>query len=106
MALLILEQLDLRVDQQWINTAAIAIQRIPIGMGYHILKDLFQTVALLRNILDHISKSTGAGLVGKYWDRLFCAMGEQLFCFYEVVWDCFSESNLFSQYSVIQFSVF
>lgn len=106
MALLILEQLDLRVDQQWINTAAIAIQRIPIGMGYHILKDLFQTVALLRNILDHISKSTGAGLVGKYWDRLFCAMGEQLFCFYEVVWDCFSESNLLSQYSVIQFSVF
>lgn len=38
MALLISEQLDPRVDQQWINMAAIAVQRIPIGMGYHILK--------------------------------------------------------------------
>lgn len=28
MALLILEQLDLRVDQQWINMAAITSQRI------------------------------------------------------------------------------
>lgn len=28
MALLILEQLDLRVDQQWINMAAITPQRI------------------------------------------------------------------------------
>lgn len=38
MALLILEQLDLRVDQQWINMTPINVQRIPIGMGYHILK--------------------------------------------------------------------
>ncbi len=38
MALLILEQLDLRVDQQWINTAAFARLRIPIGVGYRIFK--------------------------------------------------------------------
>lgn len=38
MALLILEQLDPRVDQQWINMAAVAVQRISIGMGYHIMK--------------------------------------------------------------------
>lgn len=33
MALLILEQLDLRVDQQWINMAATTAQSISIGMG-------------------------------------------------------------------------
>lgn len=33
MALLILEQLDRRVDQQWINTAPIAGQKDPTGMG-------------------------------------------------------------------------
>lgn len=38
MALLILQQLDPRVDQQWINMAAITVQMILIGMGYHILK--------------------------------------------------------------------
>lgn len=27
------------VDQQWIITAASTLQMIPIGMGYHILKD-------------------------------------------------------------------
>lgn len=38
MALLILEQLDPRVDQQWINMAAITARRIPVGVGDHILK--------------------------------------------------------------------
>lgn len=33
MALLILEQLDRRVDQQWINTAPIAGQKDLTGMG-------------------------------------------------------------------------
>lgn len=33
MALLILEQLDRRVDQQWINTAPIAGQKDPAGKG-------------------------------------------------------------------------
>lgn len=42
MALLISEQLDPRVDQQWINMAAIAVQRVPIGMGYHILKGILK----------------------------------------------------------------
>lgn len=32
MALLILEQLDRRVDQQWINTAPMAGQKDPTGM--------------------------------------------------------------------------
>lgn len=34
MALLILEQLDPRVDQQWINMAAMTVQRMPVGIGY------------------------------------------------------------------------
>lgn len=38
MALLILEELDPRVAQQWINMAAIAVHKVPIGMGCHILK--------------------------------------------------------------------
>lgn len=32
-ALLILEQFDPRVDQQWINMAAITVQSIPVGMA-------------------------------------------------------------------------
>lgn len=46
MALLILEQLNPRVDQQWINMAAITVQRIPIGMGYHILKMYFEVASV------------------------------------------------------------
>lgn len=34
MALLILEQLDLRVDQQWINMAAVTPQRISTDTTY------------------------------------------------------------------------
>lgn len=45
-ALLILEQLDPRVDQQWINMAAITVQKVPIGMGK----------VLISNTLHHISK--------------------------------------------------
>lgn len=47
MALLILEQPDPRVDQQWINMAPITMQRIPRDTGHHILKVLFQRVAKL-----------------------------------------------------------
>lgn len=59
MALLILEQLDPWVDQQWINMAAITVQRIPIGMRYHILKGLLQRATPRWDIVDQISKSTG-----------------------------------------------
>ena len=38
MALLISEQLDPRVDQQWINMAAVTENKVPIGMRCHILK--------------------------------------------------------------------
>lgn len=41
MALLISEQLDPRVDQQWINMATVPVHRSPIALGYHIVKDWF-----------------------------------------------------------------
>lgn len=40
MALLILEQLEPRVDQQWINTAPIAGQKDPTGMVLSCFKRL------------------------------------------------------------------
>ena len=41
MALLISEELDPRVDQQWINMAVVPVHKSPIAMGYHIVKDWF-----------------------------------------------------------------
>lgn len=62
MALLILEQLDLRVDQQWINMAAFTVPEIPIGMGNRVFERLFlRGRHCSRFFWDHISKSTGGG---------------------------------------------
>lgn len=103
MALLILEQLDLRVDQQWINMAATTAQSISIGMGYHILKDLFHGTAL-EDVVTHIQnhrcrlsrENIRTGFSVQCKNRYYDFMRSY----------CFLESHLFCQYPAIQVSAF
>lgn len=93
MALLISEQLDPRVDQQWINMAAVPVHRSPTAMGYHIVKDWFSETASntvgqdwwRRRVSFWSGKRTFTSLVRCFFSHFFVNINLKIYCYYLIL---------------------